>query len=196
MDKRIILALTGASGMAYALSLLENLTTHGREVHVIISDAARKVLELEEEDCAQKLSGARKIYAQKDISAPFASGSWKHAGMVVCPCSMASLSAIANGLGSNLIHRAADVTLKERRSLILVPRETPFNRAHLKNMLAAHDSGACIFPPCPGFYTHPRNLDDLLQVFTSRVMDQLGIENSLSRRWEGDVSVPAESTTV
>jgi 4-hydroxy-3-polyprenylbenzoate decarboxylase len=195
MNKRTILALTGASGMAYALSLLENLTTHGREVHVVISDAARKVLELEEGDCTLRFSAAKKVYTERDISAPFASGSWKHAGMVVCPCSMASLSAIANGLGSNLIHRAADVTLKERRPLILVPRETPLNRVHLKNMLAAHDSGACILPPCPGFYTHPRNLDDLLLVFTSRVMDQLGIENNLSLRWEGDVTAPAENIT-
>ena len=183
MHKKIILAMTGASGMAYGLNLLENLCSHEREVHVIISNAAHKILNLEEKDHASRLNSAARIYSEEDIAAPFASGSWTYDSMVVCPCSMASLSAIANGFGHNLIHRAADVALKEKRQLILVPRETPLNRIHLLNMLAAHDAGAAIFPPTPGFYTGPETINDLIRLFTSRLMDQLGIKNNLAPRW-------------
>ncbi len=183
MHKRIILALTGASGMAYGLNLLQNMVSHGLEVHLIISRAAREIMEWENYDFSDSTRTATRTYSEKDISAPFASGSWPHQGMVVCPCSMASLAAIAQGVGNNLIHRAADVTLKERRKLILVPRETPLNRTHLTNMLAAHDAGACIFPPMPGFYTNPGSIDDLLQLLTSRIMDGLGIKNELAPRW-------------
>ena len=174
--------------MAYALSLLDNLGAHGRETHVIISDAAQKVLHLEEGDCSLRFSAAKKIYSEKDISAPFASGSWPYDGMVVCPCSMASLSAIANGFGHNLIHRAADVALKEKRKLILVPRETPLNRIHLLNMLAAHDAGATIFPPSPGLYTDPKTINDMVLLFTSRLMDHLDIKNNLAPRWGEDTA--------
>ena len=137
--KRIVLAMTGASGMPYAISLARALSaTQGVELHLILSDAARQVLEIESTMQADELVAlAARSYHPADMAAAPASGSWRHAGMVVCPCTMASLAAIASGMGSNLIHRAADVALKEGRKLILVPRETPFSEIHLRNMLAA-----------------------------------------------------------
>ena len=183
--RRIVLALTGASGMPYGIELIRQLKMHDSELHLVISNAARTVMSLETENAESSISMADHTYNQDQISAPIASGSFLHSGMIVCPCSMASLSAIANGLGSNLIHRAADVTLKERRPLILVPRETPYNRSHLKNMLKAHDSGAVIMPPCPGFYHSPQSIDDLVRHITGRILDLLEIENSLCKRWEG-----------
>ncbi|MFP4480241.1 MAG: UbiX family flavin prenyltransferase [Desulfohalobiaceae bacterium] len=184
---RYILALTGASGMPYARVLLEAMSQRKNlELHLIISNAARQVLELEVAvsiDSLQRRASA--VYSQEQIGAPLASGSWQHQGMVVCPCSMASLAAISQGLGSNLIHRAADVTLKEGRPLILVPRETPLNRIHLQNMLQASQAGAVIMPACPGFYHQPSNIEDLLLHMAGRILDQLGVENNLFSRWEG-----------
>lgn len=156
------------------------------EIHLIISDAARQVLQLESGMHASELEElADVVYAPQDYGAAPASGSWQHAGMVICPCSMATLGAVANGLGANLLHRAADVTLKERRPLILVPRETPLNRMHLRNMLAADEAGAIIMPPNPGFYSRPTTIQDLLDHLTGRILDQLGIAHSLIKRWEG-----------
>lgn len=183
--KRILLAVTGASGMAYALALAENL---GRredvELHLIVSRAAEQVLAIETglgpEDLARL---ARSTYAEDDLAAPPASGSWPLKAMVVCPCTMASLAAIARGLGTNLIHRAADVCLKERRRLVLVPRETPLSAVHLENMLAAHRAGAVILPACPGFYHRPANLDDLTAHLAGRILDQLDIPHALFPRW-------------
>jgi flavin prenyltransferase len=190
VPRRIVLALTGASGMPYALALFRALTaTPGIETHVIVSDAARLVLDLEGEAPlsaieAELQTKAARVCGQNDLAAGPASGSWRHAGMIVCPCSMASLAAIANGLGSNLIHRAADVTLKEGRKLVLVARETPLNRAHLKNMLAAAEAGAVILPACPGFYHKPRTLDELVQQLAGRILDQLDVPHALGRRWQ------------
>jgi len=186
--RRIVLAMTGASGMPYGVRLLEVLSrTPEVETHLILSNAALKVLSLESEIGPDELAGlAHRTYAQDEVGAGPASGSWIHHGMAVCPCSMASLAAIANGLGSNLIHRAADVTLKEKRPLILVARETPLNRTHLKNMLAAHDAGCVIMPPSPGFYHRPRTIKDLTDQFVGRILDHLGIEHELGVRWKGD----------
>ena len=183
--KKLILALTGASGMPYGLELIRQIKKHGFELHLVISDAAQKVISLETTDSGTALSLADHVYNQNQIGAPISSGSFFHSGMVICPCSMASLSAIAQGLGNNLIHRAADVTLKERRPLVLVPRETPYNRIHLQNMLRAHDSGAVILPPCPGFYHSPETIDDLIRHIVGRILDSLNIENHLFKRWEG-----------
>lgn len=185
---RYVLAVTGASGMPYAVHLASTLgDTPDREVHVIISDAAKKVLQLETPNGLAILqTKATRIWETHDISGSPASGSWQHDGMIVCPCSMASLAAIANGLASNLIHRAADVTLKERRPLILVPRETPYSRIHLQNMLAVHDAGAIILPPCPGFYAQPQTIDDLLAHITGRILDQLHIPHQLFPEWSAD----------
>lgn len=183
--KSIVLALTGASGMPYGLELIRQMVSRDIRTSVIVSRAARQVLALEAPGYKEVLKQAHEIYSQEDTAAPPASGSYPNEAMVVCPCSMASLGAIAGGLGSNLIHRAADVTLKERRPLVLVPRETPLNRVHLENMLRAHDSGAVILPPCPGFYHGPESLEDIVRHIVGRILDVLKIENNLYKRWQG-----------
>lgn len=183
--RRIVLAVTGASGMPYAATLARVLgQTPDIELHCIVSAAAGEVLRLETGDGAEAITAhAHAVYSQDDIGAPPASGSWQHSGMIVCPCSMASLAAIATGMGSNLIHRAADVTLKERRPLVLVPRETPLNRIHMENMLRAHDAGATIMPPSPGFYLNPQSVTALVNHFCGRVLDMLHVPHDLSARW-------------
>jgi len=185
MTKRIILAVTGASGPQYALALAKALG--GRtdiELHLIVSEAAKKVIALEAGFRPEDLIAlAHASYGEKDIASAPASGSWRHAGMIVCPCSMASLAAIAQGLGANLIHRAADVTLKEGRKLVLVTRETPLSLIHIKNMLAAKEAGATIVPASPGFYHKPKTIDDLVNHLAGRILDQLDIENDLFPRW-------------
>lgn len=184
--KRIVLAVTGASGMPYAVALARAISADpGLELHLILSEAAKKVLELESDVQAHELAAlAQASYSQHDLAAGPASGSWRHAGMIVCPCSMASLSAIANGFGSNLIHRAADVTLKEGRRLVLVPRETPYNEIHLKNLLAAKQAGADILPACPGFYSRPQTIGELADFIAARALDLLDIPHNLGKRWK------------
>jgi len=186
MPRRIILAATGASGMPYAVRLAQVLAaTPGLELHLILSDAAQTVLALESDVTAAELTAlAARSYAPSALDAGPASGSWHHDGMVVCPCSMASLAAIAHGLGTNLIHRAADVSLKERRRLVLVPRETPLSTIHLANMLTAAQAGAVILPPSPGFYHRPAGIDDLIDFVVARVLDALGVEHRLLRGWK------------
>nr|WP_321514679.1 UbiX family flavin prenyltransferase [uncultured Pseudodesulfovibrio sp.] len=183
--KRIILAVSGASGTVYAASLVKALG--GRddvELHVIISDAAKKVLALETDFPIDVLTrGAAAIHAHDDITAPPASGSWRHQGMIICPCSMATMSAVATGFGHSLIHRAADVTLKERGRLILVPRETPYSIIHLENMLTAAKAGAVIVPASPGFYHRPATIEDLANQLAGRILDQLDIPHDLFTRW-------------
>jgi len=149
-----------------------------------LSEAARKVIALEADFAPDALIAlAHKHYSEKDIAAGPASGSWRHAGMIVCPCSMASLAAIAQGFGTNLIHRAADVTLKEGKRLVLVTRETPLSLIHIKNMLAAKEAGATIVPASPGFYHKPKTIDDMVNHLAGRILDQLGIDNTLFTRW-------------
>lgn len=183
--KRIILAVTGASGTLYAAALAAELG--GRddvELHVIISEAARQVQALETDLAPDALTrGAKAVHAPEDIAAPPASGSWPHDGMVICPCSMATLSAVANGFGHNLIHRAADVALKEGKRLILVPRETPLSAIHLQNMLTASQAGAVVLPASPGFYNRPATLADLTGHLAGKILDQLDIPHTLFRRW-------------
>lgn len=183
--QRIVLAVTGASGPQYAYALARALS--GREnieLHLILSEAARKVIALEADFGPDALIAlAHKHYSEKDIAAGPASGSWRHAGMIVCPCSMASLAAIAQGFGTNLIHRAADVTLKEGKPLVLVTRETPLSLIHIKNMLAAKEAGAAIVPASPGFYHKPKTIDDMVNHLAGRILDQLGIDNTLFTRW-------------
>ncbi|HJK77952.1 MAG TPA: UbiX family flavin prenyltransferase [Methanocorpusculum sp.] len=180
--KRIVVGVTGASGTLYAKRLIEALTkTDGIEVYLIISDTARTVARLEEVD----LSGYPVHYEENcDLSAGIASGSFLFDAMVVIPCSMKSLAAIANGYSTTLIARAADVALKERRKLILVPRETPYSRVHLTNMLAAHDAGAVILPASPPLYTHPQTIADLADLIASRVLDHCGIPHTIGSRWK------------
>ena len=183
--QRILLAVTGASGPQYAMALARALGSRADcELHLILSEAAKKVIALEADFAPDDLLQlAHTHYNEKDIAAGPASGSWRHAGMVVCPCSMASLGAIAHGLGTNLIHRAADVALKEGRKLVLVTRETPLSLIHIKNMLAAKEAGADIMPACPGFYHKPQNIGGLVDQLAGRILDQLGLDNALFTRW-------------
>jgi len=186
MDKkRIIVAVTGASGSIYAATLIKALAENdGVELHVIVSEAAKKVLALETDLPTDTLTArADAVHDIANIAAPPASGSWQHDGMVVCPCSMASLSAVANGFGHNLIHRAADVVLKERKKLILVPRETPMSNIHLRNMLEASQAGAIILPASPGFYHKPTSIEAMAAHLAGKILDQLDIPHDLYQRW-------------
>lgn len=183
-SKRIILAITGASGSMLAIEFLQLMQAHGVEVHGMISDAGRKVLELEENKTWDDIKGlATAWYDVHDFTAPMASGSARFDGMVVLPCTMGTLAAIANGISANLIHRAADVTLKERRPLLMAVRETPFNRTHLQNMLHLHDAGATICPPLPAFYHKSKSLQEMARVFCGRLADLLDIAIKDQPRW-------------
>jgi 4-hydroxy-3-polyprenylbenzoate decarboxylase len=199
--KRITLALTGASGMAYGLRLLECLLRAGHAVDLLASQAARIVARQELDlrlpaDNAELVAffdarfaghaGRLRAYGKEEWFAPAASGSNPADAMVVCPCTMGSLAAIAHGLADNLIERAADVMLKERRPLILVPRETPFSLVHLRNMTALAEAGAIILPANPGFYHRPESVDRVVDFVVARVLDQLGVEHALIARWGDD----------
>lgn len=182
---RILLGVSGASGMPYALALARALAANpGIELHVTVSGGAREVLR---QECGSDPAGiealAHTVHPVEHVGAPPASGSYPLAAMVVCPCSMASLAAIATGVGSNLIHRAADVCLKERRKLVLVTREMPLSRIHLRNMLSVTEAGAVVCHASPGFYHAPKTVDDLVRQVACRVLDALGVENSLAPRW-------------
>ncbi len=184
--KKIILAITGASGSLYAVELLRLIEGFDIEVHGIISRAGEKVLFLEEELQPGDLSVVRKWYEIDNLAAPMASGSARYDAMIVLPCTMGTLASIANGLSINLIHRAADVMLKEGKPLVLAVRETPFNRNHLRNMLAAADAGAIICPAMPAFYNRPENLREMARYFAGRVACQIGIDVPGFKEWSGD----------
>ncbi|MFW9606258.1 MAG: flavin prenyltransferase UbiX [Pseudomonas sp.] len=196
--ERITLAMTGASGAQYGLRLLDCLVQEEREVHFLISKAAQLVIATETDvalppkpramqafltEYTGATSGQIRVFGQDDWMAPPASGSSAPAAMVVVPCSTGSLSAIASGACNNLIERAADVALKERRPLILVPRETPFSSIHLENMLRLSNMGAVILPAAPGFYHQPQSVDDLVDFIVARILNQLGIPQSMLARW-------------
>ncbi len=183
--QHIVLAVTGATGMLYVPALLALLADAGVEVHGVISRAGRQVLALELELEPTDLAGIGRWYDVDDFTAPMASGSCPYDAMVILPCTMGTLAAIASGVSSNLIHRAADVMLKERRPLLLAARETPLNRTHLKNMLAVHDAGGIICPPMPSFYTRPADLPEMARNFAGRICDQLRLPVSGIRRWQG-----------
>lgn len=179
--KRIVIGVTGASGILYAKRLLEALTHLDVEVYLVISETARTVAKLEKVD----LSGYPVHYEENcDLEAEIASGSFLFDAMIVVPCSMKSLAQIANGYSTTLIARAADVCLKEKRPLILVPRETPYSRVHLVNMLAAHDAGAVILPASPPLYTDPQTIEELADMIAARILDQCHIKHSVGRRWK------------
>lgn len=181
--------------MAYALRLVQILSTKLPEVHIVLSEAALRVLHEESnlrvspsKLTAEALIGSSAtnlfFYNHRDIGAQIASGSALFDGMVVVPCSMGTLAAIANGYSQNLIHRAADVTIKERRKLILVPRETPLSAIHLRNMLSLAEIGVSIVPAMPGFYHRPETLNDLVDMMVLKILDQMGIQNDLVKRWK------------
>ncbi|MCI5158713.1 MAG: UbiX family flavin prenyltransferase [Candidatus Electrothrix sp. AUS1_2] len=183
--KHIILAITGASGMLYVTALLDLLADQDVAVDAIISDSGRKVLRLEQNLAPEDLPGINRWFAAGDFTAPPASGSARYDAMIILPCTVGTLGAVAGGFSGNLIHRAADVTLKERRPLILAVRETPFNRTHLQNMLTLHDAGAIICPPMPSFYLHPPDLRAMARQFASRLCDQIGLHSEGIPRWQG-----------
>jgi len=174
---RILVAITGASGIAYSRRLVQALTDGGHEIKVVVSKGASKVAEAEGEPLPKS------DYEESDFSAPFASGSHLADAMVVCPCSLKTLGEIAGGLGSNLISRAAEVMLKERRKLVLVVRETPLSHIAIKNMETVTLAGGVILPACPGFYHKPKGVDDLVNFVVGKTLDQLGVENKLFKRW-------------
>lgn len=184
--KQIIVAITGASGAIYGVHLIKALKDAKVTVHLTISPAAEINLKLETGMTADELSKLTEhVYPATDLAAPISSGSFPIDGMVIVPCSTKTLAAIANGYSDNLITRAADVTLKERRTLVLVPRETPLNQIHLKNMLTLARAGAIILPASPGFYHAPNKIDDLVDHIVGKIMDALHIEHSLYKRWTG-----------
>lgn len=194
----VCVAITGASGSPYALRLIECLLTHKARVSVIISKAAQLVINTETKLALPGQVRAQqeflcnyfkvdetqlKVYAREDWFSPWASGSGESGALVVCPCSTGTLSAIATGASNNLIERAADVAIKEGRRLILVPRETPLSSIHLTNMLTLSQMGVCMLPACPGFYHTPEKIADLVDFVVARILNQLGIEHKLLKKW-------------
>ena len=181
----ITVGISGASGVQYGIRLLEILAEKDIKTHLILTDAAKQIIEIETDFKPSEVEElAAWSYTQKDFSAPIASGSYRTAGMVIAPCSMKTLGAVANGVSDTLLTRAADVCLKEERKLILMTRETPLNLIHLENMLKAKKAGASILPACPGFYSRPKTLEDLVDIMAGRALDLLGIENEIYQRWE------------
>lgn len=191
----LVVAITGASGSPYGLRLLETLLAAGRTVHLSISPAAVEVMEREvgrtvhlddfqaKELFGRDVAGRLNYHHFRNFQAGIASGSFLTGGMVICPCSMGTVAAIAHGTSENLIHRAADVHLKERRKLILVPRETPLGIVQLRNLTACAEAGAVVLPAMPAFYTRPKTLDDMINFVVGRICDQLGVEHRLFERW-------------
>ena len=185
--RRLVIAITGATGAVYGVRLLRHLQGHaGVETHLVISDAAN--LTLHEEVGMQRREVealASVVYRNRDVGAAIASGSFQSDGMIIAPCSMKTLAAVALGLSDNLIARAADVVLKERRRLVLMVRETPFNLAHLRNMTSVTEMGGIVFPPLPSFYQHPASIEEMVDHSIARVLDLVGVEHALAPRWSG-----------
>jgi 4-hydroxy-3-polyprenylbenzoate decarboxylase len=199
--KTVVVALTGASGMLYGLRLIESLVRAEARVFLLYSQAAHVVAKQELDmvlppravDAERQFSeryaakeGQIRAFGRDDWFAPVASGSNPPDAMVICPCTTGTLAAVAMGLSDNLIERAADVMLKENRKLVLVPRETPFSVLHLENMLKLARAGAVILPANPGFYHHPKQIDDLVDFVVARILDHIGVPNRLVRRWGAD----------
>ena len=203
MDKRTFaFGITGGSGALYALRTLRALIELGHDVHLVISPSGEKILQLESElRLGQTLRekerafcealevdgkpGSLRLFDRDNVAAPMASGSFPSAGMVIVPCSTGTLGRVASGISSNLIERAADVMLKERRPLVLVPRETPLSEIHLNNMLTLRRAGADILPAMPGFYHKPQSIADLVDMIAGRILDRLGVESDLYPKWGG-----------
>ncbi len=184
--RRIVIGISGASGAIYGIRLVEYLSRSGFETHVIMTKAAQKTAKYElDTRIEDDLQGAYRIYGEDELEAPLSSGSFQTMGMAIAPCSMKTLSAISHGFEINLLARAALVHLKERRPLVLLIRESPLSTLHIENMLRASSAGAIIMPASPGFYGRPRSISELIDGVVGRVLDLLGIENELTRRWMG-----------
>ena len=191
---KIIVGITGATGAIYGVSILERLREAGAETHLVISRwGARTLLHETPYSSEQVESLASVAYAPGDMGAAISSGSFRTDGMVIAPCSAKTLAAVAHGVGENLVHRAADVILKERRRLVLVVREAPLSDIHLENMLKLSRMGAVVLPPMPAFYNRPRTVDDIVDHTVSRVLDQFGLDAGGSERWSGEMGVGQEA---
>jgi len=183
---RVVVGVTGATGAIYAMRLLERLRAAGRETHLVVTPAG--VLNVHHElgldrGALERLADV--AYNPGDVGAAIASGSFAAAAMVIAPCSMKTLAAVAHGLSDNLLTRAADVALKERRRLLLMVRETPFNLAHLRNMTSVTEMGGIVFPPLPAFYHRPQSIDELVNESVERVLQLLGVESASPKAWNG-----------
>ncbi|MGE4520373.1 MAG: UbiX family flavin prenyltransferase [Desulfobacteraceae bacterium] len=197
--KKFVIACTGASGVVYFLRLVNELLKVDADLHLIVSDSGKQVLFHETDyengpitDLILKNKKSSEVKAKifvhndNDFFSPPASGSFLHNGMAIVPCSMKTLGSIASGIADSLISRSADVCLKERRKLVLVPRETPFNRIHLENMIRVNDAGAVVLPASPSFYAHPSTIEDLTDSVVSKILNHLGVENTLIPQWGKD----------
>jgi len=191
---RVIVGITGATGAIYGVRLLERLREAGAETHLVISRWGARTLLHETSWSRERVEAlASVVHAPGDMGAAISSGSFRTDGMVIAPCSAKTLAAIAHGFGENLIHRAADVVLKERRRLVLAIREAPLSDIHLENMLKLSRMGAVILPPMPAFYNNPRTVDDVIDYTVARILDQFGIQVESAMRWSGDMGVGRES---
>ena len=181
---KLVVGITGASGVSYGIRLLEVL--QGRaDTYLILTSAARQIIEIESGIDVRTVEAlATSVLDEYDFTAPVASGSHLFEGMVIVPCSMKTLASVANGISDTLVARTADVCLKEGRKLILVPRETPLSLIHIENMLRAKRAGAVILPACPGFYQKPETIDDVIDIIVGRILDLIGIEHELYERWD------------
>jgi 4-hydroxy-3-polyprenylbenzoate decarboxylase len=187
---RLIIGITGATGVIYGVRLLEHLRDAGVETHLVISRWGARTLVHETPYSREQVEAlAHTTYAPGDMGAAISSGSFQTAGMIVVPCSAKTLGAIAHGYGDGLIHRAADVVLKERRKLLLVVREAPLSDIHLENMLKLSRAGAVILPPMPAFYNNPRSIADIVEHTVVRMLDQFGVEVPGAVRWSGEMGV-------
>lgn len=183
---RYVVAVTGASGAAYAKRLVTFLQTLDVETHVVVSPTGEEVMSLELGHGSGGLKGPNTtIHDPRNFAAPIASGSFGVDAAAIVPCTMGTLGAIAAGISLNLIHRVADVALKEERRLVIVPRETPLGKIHLRNLAAVADAGAVVMPAAPGFYHHPESIEELVEGFVGRILDRMGIPNPLTRPWGG-----------
>jgi 4-hydroxy-3-polyprenylbenzoate decarboxylase len=192
--QRLIIGISGASGVIYGVRMLEALRGTGIETHLVMTKSAEITLAYE---TGLKVADVHKlaqvVYPVADIGAAISSGSFRTLGMIVAPCSIRSLSEIAYGMTSNLLTRAADVVLKERRRLVLMPRETPLNLAHLRNMVQVTEMGGIIFPPVPAYYSQPKSIDDVVAHTVARVLDLFGIHSAKLARWQGMKGTPEAS---
>jgi 4-hydroxy-3-polyprenylbenzoate decarboxylase len=190
---RLIVGITGATGVIYGVRLLERLRDAGVETHLVISRWGTRTLLHETPYSREQVEAlAHTAYPANDMGAAISSGSFQTAGMIIAPCSARTLGAIANGYGEHLVHRAADVILKERRKLVLVVRETPLSEVHLENMLKLARMGVTMLPPLPAFYNHPQSIDDLVNHIVGRVLDQFGIPAPFEKRWDGHMHTAAK----
>ena len=190
---KIIVAITGATGAIYGVRILQRMREAGVETHLVISRWGARTLLHETPFSREQVEAlATETYAPADMGAAISSGSFRTDGMVIAPCSAKTLAGVAHGFGENLVHRAADVILKERRKLVLVVREAPLSDIHLENMLKLSRMGAVVLPPMPAFYNHPRTVDDVVDHTVARVLDQFGLEVSGAERWSGEMGVGQE----